>query len=89
METKSLIVGVLIGVCICLGAMLVFGEGVETAQAGPVVASGRYQIAVATKPNYRVFIYVLDQVRGDIYVAVRPYGKDKHQWERMISGPPK
>ncbi len=35
METKSLIVGVLIGVCICLGAMIVLGQGVETAHAQP------------------------------------------------------
>lgn len=80
METKSLIVGVLIGVCICLGAVFVLGQGVETAHAGPVPAGGRYQIT-ASDPNWGYNALVLDQETGSVYMLMSASAAER--WDRI------
>lgn len=81
MEIKSLIVGVLIGVCICLGAVFVLGQGVETAVAGPVPGPARYQLSMDGQP------YVLDCRTGTVYYAKSVRGGSR--WYRLIDGPPR
>lgn len=82
METKSLIVGVLIGACICLGAMIVLGQGVETAVAAtPTFQAGRYQLSMDGQP------YVLDCMTGAVYCAKSVRGG--YKWFRVIDGPPR
>ena len=88
-DIRSAVIGMLLGVCICLVAFLVLGQGVERAQAHPAVAPGRYQLAITTKPDYRVFIYVIDQHTRSVYTA--PAGKDAstRSWTKVVAGPPR
>ena len=85
METKSLIVGVLIGVCICLGAMIVLGQGVETAVAGPAPNPARYQLSVAGEAGTP---YVIDRMTGTVYRVKSALPGGGFRWCRVIDGPP-
>jgi len=82
-DLRSAVIGLLLGVCLCLGAMLVLTRRTPTAQAAGTTETMRYQIAV----GYGYPPYVIDRVTATAYVI-----KDKHGqavWKRVIDGPPR
>ena len=83
MDNKSIAIGMLMGVCLCLSIVLVLGEGVETAVAGPVGSLGRYQIAVAEHQ----WPHVIDVDTGTVHL-IRTRG-GRSWWVHLIDGPPR
>lgn len=83
MDTRSMLIGTMLGVCICLGAMLVLAHGTQTAYAAGATAPVlRYQIA-ASDQSCPV---VIDREKGTVYFIKSLRGQVT--WERLIDGPP-
>ncbi len=87
-DKKSLFIGLLIGICICLAAVL-FSE--PRAYATPLQGQPRYQIT--TPPDFQVrgvqaIFYGIDSITGDTFALC--FNKDKRfYWKPILSGPPR
>ncbi len=87
-DKKSLFIGLLIGICICL-AVVLFSE--PKAYATPLQGQPRYQIA-AGNPEYGIqgitaYCYVMDAQTGTVYAASSQKGK--LLWRLFLPGPPR
>ena len=88
-DKKSLFIGLLIGICICLAVVLFSESRAYATQTNPPVA--KYQITTGT-PDFTfnkvcAVCYVLDTTTGNVF-AVR-HQKSGFKWEPILSGPPR
>ena len=81
MNRQSLLIGILIGVCLCLVVMLF---QVPQAQAASVGSGPRYQLA-ADSDNF----WVLDAITGDVYAIRWNLQRKRFGYVRIVHGPPR
>ena len=81
-DVKSLMIGLLVGLCLCLAFALVT-QGPRPALAAGSAGPARYQLEVAggTSRSY----YVMDQCTGYLYEA----NLIDRTWKLKLRGPPR
>ncbi len=81
MDTKSLFVGLLLGVALCL--LVVFFMDKEAKAAAPI-GQVRFQM---TEPGDNNYVFVINQGTGDVYRLLERRGK--WSWNKIATGPPR
>jgi hypothetical protein len=86
MDNKSICMGVLLGVCLCLAVRISWGPGIAEANAQAAVEGrqvGQYQAFGVIGP-YGTGYYMLNTQTGELWAAFATQGQKPATWQRWL-----